>query len=73
MAIKIYTKKDLLIALKKNGLPHSYKTLLKYEGLGILDRGGELVSRNHDRFYTKDEIKRIVEVVKSHKQPSDEL
>lgn len=67
--MKVYTKKHLLKALKKAGLPHSYKTLLQYERLGLIDRGGnEIEVRNNERFYTEQEIKSIVVKVKTYKE-----
>ena len=68
--MKIYTKRDLLKALKKANLPYSYKTLLQYEKAGLLDRGGnEIVSRSSTRFYTEQEIAEIVQKVKNYKAP----
>lgn len=67
--MKVYTKQHLFEALQKAGLPASYKTLLKYERLGIIPRDSEMdVQGVHGtRFYSEKEINQIVERVKKHK------
>jgi len=65
--MKIFTKSSLLNALKEAGLPHSYKWLLKAEKDGLIPRDNEIGVNNH-RFYTEDEIKSIVNIVKNHKK-----
>lgn len=64
MAIKVYTKIHLLQALKKAGLPHTYKSLLNYERQGIVNRGGEMIGASNDRYFTEQEIADIVEKIK---------
>jgi len=67
--MKVYTKRHLLEALKKAGLPYSYKTLLQYEKAGLIDRGGsEIDVKNNERFYTEQEIKNTVEKIKNYKE-----
>lgn len=60
--IKVYTKVHLLKALQKAKLPYSYKSLLKYEKLGIIPRKSsiDVVGNNTGRFYTQEEITEIV-------------
>lgn len=65
--MKILTKKHLLEALKAEGLPSSYKTLLKFERLGIIPVRGAVERSGNWRLYTEQEIKEIVEMVKNHK------
>lgn len=66
--MKVYTKKDLLQALKDAGLPSSYKSLLSLERQGVIPRGGEITGVSNDRFYTEQDIATIVEKVRSIKQ-----
>ena len=55
---KLYSKKHLLKALKKAGLPASYPTMLKYEIAGVILKPQGQV--NYDdrvwRFYTQSEM-----------------
>lgn len=69
--MKVYTKKHLLDALAKEGLPATYKSLLKYEKMGIIPNNGKsegLGSAANWRLYTEEEIKDIVSKVKAHKK-----
>lgn len=69
--MKVYTKKHLLDALEKEGLPASYKSLLKYEKLGIIPTNNTaegLGNAGNWRLYTEDDIKNIVAKVKEYKQ-----
>ena len=66
--MKVYTKIHLLKALKKAGLPHTYKSLLNYEKQGIIDRGGEIESASNNRYFTEQEIKTIVAKIKEQKK-----
>lgn len=73
MAIKVYTKIHLLKALKEAGLPSTYKSLLNYERQGIINRGGgEMQSASNDRYFTEQEIKDIVEKIKSLKTKNED-
>lgn len=69
--MKVITRKDLLEVLKKEGLPYSYKSLLKYEQMGILPRPenstGFGVSNRSMRIYTEQEIQDAVSKLKEHK------
>lgn len=67
--MQVLTKIHLLKALKKAGLPHSYKSLIKYEKAGIIKRDSTLdIKGNHaDRFYTQEEIDEIVAKLKAYK------
>jgi hypothetical protein len=63
--MKIYTKTYLLEKLKNIGLVHSYKTLIKYEKKRLIPHGGNIKCYgSKDRFYTIDEIKKIVNKIK---------
>ena len=66
--MKIYTKQHLLQALKKAGLPHTYKSLLNFERQQVIGRGGELESASNDRYFTEKEIADIVSKIKSYRQ-----
>jgi len=69
--MKVFTKKHLLDALQKEGLPATYKSLLKYEKLGIIPLQGSaegVGNASNWRLYTEDEIKSIVAKVKSYKE-----
>ena len=61
----IYRKKDLMEALKKAGLPWSYKSILHFEEIGLFER-----SKNHtgNRLYTGQEIEEIVQKVAVYKR-----
>lgn len=68
--MKVFTKKHLLDALAKEGLPATYKSLLKYEKLGIIPTQSNVEgvgSAGNWRLYTEDDIKTIVAKVKEHK------
>lgn len=65
--MKVLTKKHLLEALAKEGLPSSYKSLLKYERLGIVPTKGAVERSGNWRLYTEQEIKEIVQMVREHK------
>lgn len=66
----IYTKMHLLEALKKEGLPWSYKSLLKMERDGVIKRDENTmgIPNRSQRFYSEDEIKDIVNQVRLSKQ-----
>lgn len=69
--MKIYTKKHLLETLTKEGLPSSYKSLMKYEKLGVVPvKGGFLGhgSARNWRLYTKEEIDNIVDRIREYKE-----
>ena len=65
--VKVYTKQHLLQALKKAGLPHTYKSLLNYEKQGVISRGGEIESVNNNRYFNEWEIAEIVEKIRKLK------
>ena len=68
--MKIYTKKHLLDRLQQEGLPYSYKSLLKYEKAGVIpndSRADVEGARSSMRFYTDQEIEQIVQNVKNYK------
>lgn len=65
---QIYTKQFLLETLAKNGLPATYKTLMKYEELGIIPKPvtGGVGSAKNWRLYSEEEIQIIVEKVREY-------
>jgi hypothetical protein len=68
--MQLYSKQHLLAALEKDGLPHSYKSLLQMEKSGIIPQAGNAIglgNTNRWRLYTATEIQEIVERVKAHK------
>lgn len=68
--MKVFTKKHLFDALKEAGLPYSYKSLLKFERLGIIptnNASGEVSGVNNWRLYTEKEIKEIVKKIRAYK------
>lgn len=78
--MKVYTKIHLLERLKKANddsvkkggpsIPFSYKSLIKYERLGIIPNDSKAEApglRSSMRFYTEDEIEAIVAKVKEYK------
>lgn len=69
--MKVFTKKHLLEALKKEGLPSSYKSLIKYENMGVIPTSLNvegLGNAGNWRLYTEQDIKEIVRKVKEHKR-----
>ena len=68
---KLFSKKYLLVALKKAGLPYSYKALIKYERRGIIPQPESAVgfgSMKKWRLYTQEEIDEIVQKMTSYKK-----
>ena len=65
---KFYLKKDLLLYLKKSGLPHTYPTLLSYERKGIIPSPRRRIEgfKVAWRMYTGAEIKEIANTLKGH-------
>ncbi len=65
-----FSKKHLLAALKKANLPHTHKSLIKYERAGIIPTSANPLSfgvTNTWRLYTAEEIEQIVQKVKDFK------
>lgn len=69
MAYKLFSKKHLLKALKKAGLPYSYPSLVTMERKGIIPQSDNAigVGTNRWRLYTKEELDMIVERVRQYK------
>jgi len=63
---KTESKKQLLEALKKAGLPHSYPTLLEYEAKGIIPVPS--LNTNGDRIYSENDIQEIVVKVREYRK-----
>lgn len=60
----------LLAALKKEGLPSTYKSLLKMEREGIIPQANNAIGfgvTDRWRLYSQEDIKNIVLRVKNHK------
>lgn len=71
MSKRLFSKKYLLAALKKAGLPHSYKALLKYERMGVIPQPETAVGRgsmSKYRLYSQEEIDNIVQIMKDYKK-----
>lgn len=62
------TKKHLVDALKKAGLPNAYSTILHYEAIGVIPKAKNPIDFGHTqwRSYSDKEIENIVERVKKH-------
>lgn len=69
--MKIITKADLLDILKANDLPHSYKSLLKYEQMGVLPRPknntGFGATNASMRIYSPEEIQEAIDKLRAYK------
>ena len=61
----VYSKKDLMEALKRVGVPWSYRSILKYERLGVFERSDNPTG---NRLYTKKDIEDIVAKVVAYKR-----
>jgi len=66
VTIQYHPKVYLLKALKKAKLPCTYKTLIKYEKMGIIQRPASIATGYEDRFYTDSEINKIIEEVRAY-------
>lgn len=66
---KMYSKKHLLNALRAEGLPCTYPTILKYEREHLINKpyGMVVFDDRKWRFYTKGEIDVIIEAAKAYK------
>lgn len=68
--MELYSKQHLLKALEEAGLPHTYKSLLKYEKMGVLPGSNNAIGMgvtNRWRLYTKPEIESAVLKLKEYK------
>lgn len=65
-----YTKKHLQEALQREGLPHTYSTIRKYEDNGVIPRSENPIEfgEREWRMYSETEIKNIVMLVKKYKK-----
>lgn len=67
--MKLYSKKHLLDKLEKEGLPHTYKSLLSWERDGIIPTGKknglDFGQQNVWRMYTEEEVKEIIQTIKT--------
>lgn len=66
--MKLYSKKYVLLALKKAKLPHNYRTLIRYERLGVIKRPDAIMQGSKDRYYTEEDINEIVGQVRKWKE-----
>lgn len=69
--MKLLTKMHLLEALKAAGVPHTYKTLIRYEKAGIIPQSTTSIEYEigpRRRLYTEDEIKEIVAKVVEYRR-----
>lgn len=64
--IQLYSKRHLLKALKKNRLPHSYMTLMKYEKMGVVTQPIRAIGfgNGRHRLYTQEDINENVDRVR---------
>jgi hypothetical protein len=67
---KLYSKKHLLDALRAEGLPCTYPTLLKYERLNVINKPKETITFDDRewRLYTRDEIEIITLASKQYQR-----
>ena len=65
----MFSKKHLLIALAKAGLPHSYVTLVGYERRGVISKPKSAIGFGNGkwRFYSSEDIAQIVNEVKQYR------
>jgi hypothetical protein len=66
----LYSKRYLLKALKKNRLPHSYMTLMKYEKAGVVNQPVRAIGfgNGKHRLYTQAEIDENVNRVRAYQK-----
>ncbi|MCK9319378.1 hypothetical protein [Methanoculleus sp.] len=64
-----YPKSVLLKSLKDAGLPYTYQSVLRWEKKGLISRPkGEIKYPDRSwRFYTQEEIKEIIDIIKKVK------
>jgi hypothetical protein len=67
---QLYSKRYLLKALKRNRLPFSYVTLIKYESMGVLKQPSRAVGFGNGklRYYTQAEIDEAVARVRAYQK-----
>ena len=65
MTSGVFTKQFLQLALKREHLPFSYKTLLRYERDGIIPKSTSSMTM---RLYSQEEIDTIVSLVQTYKE-----
>jgi DNA-binding transcriptional MerR regulator len=65
----IYPKSYLLKSLRDSNLPCTYQTILRWEKSGLIKRPkGEFKYPDRSwRFYTQEEIKEIIDIIKKIK------
>jgi len=65
--MKILTKAHLLAELKKNKLPCSYLSLVRWEKDGTIPRPENTINygRNKVRVYTEAEVASIIDIIKT--------
>ena len=72
---QLYSKRFLLKELKRNRLPHSYLTLLRYEKIGVIPTAKTAIGFGNGRwrFYTEEDINTIVDRVRKYQKGELEL
>lgn len=67
---QIYSKKHLLEALKKAGLPFTYASLLQYEKRGVVPQPKHAIGFGNGRwrFYTMQEINENVKRIGNYRR-----
>lgn len=67
---EIFSKKHLLEALKRAGLPYTYASLLEYEKKGIVPKPQHAIGFGNGRwrFYTMQEIKENVRRIAQYRK-----
>jgi hypothetical protein len=68
--VQLYSKRHLLKALKKNRLPHSYMTLMKYEKMGVVNQPIRAIGfgNGQHRLYTQEDINENVDRVRAYQK-----
>lgn len=61
---KLYYRSDLEKYLKKQGLPHSHPTIIRYEKAGIIPSPRNQIQTQKSRVYTWEEILEIGKILK---------
>lgn len=64
--MNLFSKRHLLEALKRAGVPYTYKVLLKYERDGIIPEPSRVDGR--ERFYTQEQIEEVIQRVLVYKK-----
>ena len=71
MMQEVFSKKHLMEALERAGLPCSYKSILRFEKEGVIERSKSGLGSSEyggNRVYSKEEIENIVQKIAAYQR-----